>query len=321
MRGRKGDWRDLLRAYALALGAKKVWLGLVGVLATMAIVAVLAMACGTLVERGLLPESNKVAVLVAPKDPGNVFQSVIDARVEQVRVEFHSEFPFVEVEALGSLALILPLLNPFGGNLLHFLLSILFYLALIAVWTRCGGIITRLAALEYARDDLPTAREAKDMVRARRRAYLLAPLIPLVGILFCALANILLGLASSIPWGVGPWLLAVGTVGSVFVTILMTFLIVVGALSFGLMVPVVSISGGDAFESWAASYSYTLWGFGQLVCYRLLTWVLGVAAVVFAALVAKVFLSVLVSSIGLGVVGSGSLAGSGPQALGVQVAA
>jgi hypothetical protein len=42
MRKRTEDWRDLLSAYSLALDAKKVWMGLVATVASVAIIGLTA---------------------------------------------------------------------------------------------------------------------------------------------------------------------------------------------------------------------------------------------------------------------------------------
>jgi hypothetical protein len=186
--------------------------------------------------------------------------------------------------------------------MLHFLISVLFYLALIRLWTYCGGGISRLTALEYARDDLPSMKEATEMVRRHRHAYFFTPVIPLIVVLVCVAISSITGLVGSIPV-VGPWLMVPGYLVAALLAVVLVFFIAVGVLSLGLMMPVVSMSGADAFESWSASYSYTLWGFSRLFVYRLILGIIGLIALVAAVIVANVFLEILIASVGMGVIG------------------
>ena len=296
MATRQGDWRDLLGAYWRALSAKKLWLGFVGLLGTVLIFWVAA----------------EIYAYVAFRDALGVGGVLYLQRIGLADCQTPREL-FVAVWArffLGImrgrpdvvLAHVAPLFNPLGSDLLHLLMSTVFYLALLRMWTFAGGVISRVTALEYGRDDLPTLRECTDMVRARRQAYFYTPVIPFIALAGCLIINFLVGLAGSVPhWG--PWLLVPGFAVAALTSVLAVFFLVLGLLSFGLMMPVVSMSGADAFECWSASYSYALWGFGRLVVYRLVVGVIGLVAVAAAALVAQLFLVVLTTSVGLAMMG------------------
>ena len=331
MATRQGDWRDLLGVYSRAFGAKKIWLGLVGVFATVLIVMVTASVYGWAADNGAVKScefrhlgqfhhrDNILLALMRGKTVAEVNRDRARARMvggphvpPGLLRMLHTRMSAGggagrpggrrAGAGLGAFVEIAPVLNPFADNMVHFLISVFFYLALIRTWTYCGGAISRLTALEYARDDLPGLREATEMVCKKRRAYFFTPVIPFTAVLFCIVANSVIGLVGSIP-GAGAWLMIPGYLLAALVSILLAFFVVFGFLSFGLMMPVVSISGGDAFESWSASYSYALWGFGRLVLYRLLVWVIGLVAVMLAVVVAQVFLSALVGSVGIGVIG------------------
>ncbi|MBS3763219.1 MAG: hypothetical protein KGZ25_07960, partial [Planctomycetes bacterium] len=226
MRERKGDWRDLLSAHSLAVDAKKLWLGFVATLATVALIAVFAM-----VHFGKAP-ATALAQMGNFRGPENML------------------FRFMEGDSKSVLMAVLPLLNPFAAGWQHFAFSLLFYLLLMAVWSVCGGAITRLTSLQYARDDIPTLHDALEMIRSKRKAYYFAPVTPLFGIMIFAFCNMIAGLIGSIPF-VGPWALAIllpfGVLPS---TLILTFIIVLGVATFGLMFPAVSIGGKDAFEGW-----------------------------------------------------------------------
>lgn len=267
MRKRTGDWRDLLSAYALALDAKKIYVGFIATVSTVILMVVVAFLYMWLAGKGLLP--GQVEALAALGDPWGDSPLL---------------WRFLEGSGLHMVGVFLPLLNPFHGGLVHLALSALLYAGLFWVWSGAGGVVSRLTALEYARDDLPTLAEGRAVVKSKRKALFLAPLMPFVAILFLALLNILGGFIASF-WYVGRILLIVpGFPLLVASTLTIIFLALFGALSFGLMMPAVTVGGKDAFESWSTAYSYVLWGLRRFICYTLVVGVIGVigAAVAWA---------------------------------------
>jgi len=286
MRKRTGDWRDLLSVYALALDAKKIYVGFIATIFSVVIIIV-----ATLAYRGL----NHLGLLSAPSP------SLMDlGEATGAPILWH----FSRGTGMDMVSTFLILLNPFYGNLAHFALSVLVYVAFFWAWSGTGGVVARLAALEYARDDMPTLQEARAMVNARRRAYFLAPLMPLVVIVFLSALNMLGGLIAS-GWYVGRILLIFpGFPLLIASTAIIVFLIVFGILSFGLMMPAVSVGGKDAFESWSTAYSYVLWGPRRFISYSVLAGALGVVAVVVAWGLAEFLIYALCRTVGMGYVGS-----------------
>jgi hypothetical protein len=276
MRKRTGDWRDLLSAYALALDAKKVFLGFIAVLVTVVVMAV-------------------AAAVYAPLGGG--VESVADLEGTALLWRFSYG------RGLEMLARFAPLLNPFAGGLMHFVLSVLVYVALFAGWSGFAGGISRLAALEYARDDLPTLEDARTMVRPRRKSYFLAPLMPLAVIVLLTALNAVGGLVASIPYVGRVLLVFPGWPLLVATTVIITFLAVFGVLSFGLMMPAVSVEGKDAFESWSTAYSYVLWGLRRFICYTLIVGVIGLIAAVVAWALGELLIYLIHQSVNIGFVG------------------
>jgi len=169
-------------------------------------------------------------------------------------------------------------------------MSVLFYLVLLWVWAYYGGAISRLTALQYGKDEIPTLHEATQMARRKRKAYFFALLTPVFGVVLFALCNALIGLIGAIPY-VGPWLM-IGLVPfcSIPTTVIMIFVGVLGALSFSLMIPAISISGKDAFEGWSSAYSYVIWGFNRWLCYSLLVLVIGAVSTLVAWFLGELFI-------------------------------
>ena len=276
MRARKGDWRDLLASHSLAVDAKKLWMGFIATLATVSLLAIMAMVYGR-----TFPES-QIATLARFQGSDNIF------------------FALMQGKGIQVLKIVLPLLNPFYDGLGHFAFSMFFYFLLLGIWTFCGGVISRLTALQYAKDDIPTLQDGLAVVRAKRKAYYFAPVTPLFGIILFAVCNMVIGLIGSIPV-VGPWAMTVLVpFVSLPATIVVTFMVVLGVLTFGLMLPAVSIGGKDAFEGWSSAYSYLLWGFNRFVCYSLAALAVGVLTTVAAFWLAELFIYLLAKTVSMG---------------------
>jgi len=279
MKDRKGDWRDLLASHSLAIDIKKLWLGFLASIVAVVILAIMAFA------QSAGPSHGATGAMAQVWRGENLLYSLVRGR---------------GLAAFGAVA---SLFDPFHGGIRHLVLSALLYFVLLAVLTYCGGAITRLTALQYARDDIPTLGEGLRMVRAKRKAYLFAPLTPLFGVLLFGVGNIIVGLVGSIPV-VGPWIMVfLIPLCSVPATIIIAFIAVLGALSFGLMLPAVSIGGKDAFEGWSSAYSYLLWGFNRFICYTALAAGIGVLTTLAAYGLTELFIYLLIKTVSIGLIG------------------
>jgi hypothetical protein len=279
MRKRTEDWRDLLSAYSLALDAKKVWMGLVATVASVAIIGLTAV----------------VYEWITPGVLGGLGSPTSDKSML---------WQLMEGKGLNVLAGVLPLLNPFHAGLVHFILSSLMYVLLFYVWTGSAGVVSRLAALEYARDDLPTLAEAREMVRSKRKAYFMAPMMPFLFILFLCALNFIGGLIASL-WIPGRILLIFpGFPLLVASTVVIVFLLVLGVLSFGMMMPAVSVGGKDGFESWSTAYSYVLWGLRRFIGYAFVAGVIGLVAAFVACRLTDLLIYLIIKTVNFGYLNS-----------------
>jgi len=122
------------------------------------------------------------------------------------------------------------------------------------VWGLFGGAITRIAAVQLARQERLSARKAIDYSKSRWAAYTQAPLTPLILMGMMVLFTALFG-----------WLLRFD-VGVVMAALLWPVLLVFGFVSavvalglmFGwpLMSSTISVEGTDSFDAISRSYSY-----------------------------------------------------------------
>jgi hypothetical protein len=287
MSKRRGDWRDLLTTYALALKPNKIFVGYVAVLYTLLVMAVAVIVYGLAASIGLVHPGRPWVGYPAPGQEGGL-AGLYRAWTGGGHHLFRA---------------FLPLLNPFyDASIPHFILSVLTYIALFWAWSGAGGMISRLTALEYARDDLPTLSDARQMVRAKRTAYWLAPVWPLLFLVGLVFLNFLGGLIGSIPF-LGRLLLVVPGFPLLFITsVLIVMLLLFGVLSFGLMMPAVSVGGKDALDGWSTSYTYVLWGSARYIGYTALACAVGTASVYVFARLTHLLIYVLTQSVDLGYV-------------------
>ncbi len=287
---RTGDWRDLLSTYVLALKPNKVYVGYRAVLLTIAVMAIASVIYSLLVAGGLIPDA---AVVPGLRDMGAYWREGAFTMIDHFRMGTGG----------SMLGLFACLLNPFyGSSVAHFMLSVLTYIALFFVWSGAGGMISRLTALEYARDDLPTLADGREMLRGKRMAYFLAPVWPLLLLVFLAVLNFLGGLVASIPY-VGRILLVFPGLPMLLVTSLMMVMIVLfGVLSYGMMAPAISVGGKDALDGWSTAYTYVLWGSGRYILYTAIAFIVGLLSFVFATWLTEMLLYVLTSTVNVGYV-------------------
>ncbi len=283
MRRRTGDWRDLLSAYELAFGFKQLYAGLCSVVLTVIVLWATSVLYGGPTELFQLRDSAPgVAQFAYPVGEGSLVSTLLAG------------------EGLRAVCAYVPLLNPAGGGLVHFIVSALLYVALFFVWSGPAGVISRLTALKYGRDDLPTLREAREMLTGRRKDYLMAPTWPLIFIFGLLFLNILGGfVAAVVPW-VGRLLFIPGVLMMVVVTALAVFLAGFGVLAFGMMFPAVSASGKDAFESFCTCYAYAWWGLRRLIGLTVVAAAVGVVSTLAVGYLAEATISIMDTTVGIG---------------------
>ena len=123
-----------------------------------------------------------------------------------------------------------------------------------AVWAFFGGAISRIAALQIAREEQIGLRPALKHAREKFLAYFSAPLLPLVGVLLVTLLTALIGLLMRSDVGlliaglIWPLVLIGGLLMGIFLL----------GLFFGwpLMWGAISTEGSDSFDALSRSYSY-----------------------------------------------------------------
>jgi hypothetical protein len=147
------------------------------------------------------------------------------------------------------------LLNPnaSGVDRIYFLLVIGWT---VVVWAIFGGAITRIAAVEVARNEKIGFMEAVRYTTARWQSYVFASFAPLLGLAFFVLLLILFGLVNLIPvvaefWNGLLWWIPLG-IGLVMAVLL------IGLVGWPMIHATLSAEGSDSFDALSRCYSYVL---------------------------------------------------------------
>ena len=125
----------------------------------------------------------------------------------------------------------------------------------VAVWAYFGGVITRIAAVQFGGKDRVTLKQAMRFVSSRYTAYVLSPLVPLIIVGFIVFAMSLYGLFALIPVVGDVFLYGLGLPLIILGGIVMSILLI-GLIGYPLMYSTISTEGSDTFDALSRSYNY-----------------------------------------------------------------
>ena len=133
----------------------------------------------------------------------------------------------------------------------------------VVTWAFFGGVITRLAAVNFTGKTRTSAGEAITYVATRYKDYVLTPLVPVAVIGVVTLVMMAFAFVALIPlvgdvvlYGLGLPLVVLG--GAVMVVLL------VGLVGYPLMYTTLSVDGTDTFDALSRTYNYVFqapWNF------------------------------------------------------------
>jgi hypothetical protein len=140
----------------------------------------------------------------------------------------------------------------------------------VGVWAIFGGAITRIAAVEIARNEKIGLGEALRFTIARWKSYIFASFFPLLIIAFIVLLLAIFGLVNYIPilaefWNGILWFLVL--LGGLTIAVLL-----VGLVGWPMIHSTLSAEGSDSFDALSRSYSYVLqkpWSYAWYVAVAL----------------------------------------------------
>lgn len=128
----------------------------------------------------------------------------------------------------------------------------------LLLWAIFGGAITRMASVRFARDEAVAARASLKFSASKWQSFCYAPLLPMMAV----------GVATAVAYGTNlfdHWM--TGSSGSLltilgFIPILcgfcITFLLLLTAIAWPLMVVAISCEGSDGFDGLSRAFGYLL---------------------------------------------------------------
>ncbi len=182
----------------------------------------------------------------------------------------------------------------------HPLYFVLFVVGSLLIWACAGGAICRIAAVQYAKDEKLTMRQALSYAKEKLfGGFVLAPCIPVAFILITAVFMVVGGAVLRIPilgdLLAGP-AFGLAILGGFVVAILLLGLLVGGSLFW----PAVAAEGSDAFDSFSRSLSYPLSKPWKAVLYAVIATVFASLCWVFVNLFTFFALTVTRGIVGFG---------------------
>ena len=189
---------------------------------------------------------------------------------------FRDEVPVLLEPLVKMVRPIVLFFHPDAGALNSFYFLLVMFWT-IATWAVFGGAITRIAAVQVARQEKISMGEAVRFTTRRWFSFVAAPLFPLLFVGFLLLFMIIFGFFHMIPWfgdvivdGLFWWLMLLFG--------LLMAVGLVGLVGWPLMSSTVSTEGTDSWEAVSRSYSYVFQAPWHYLWY-------GVVAIAYGAIV------------------------------------
>ncbi len=138
----------------------------------------------------------------------------------------------------------------------HPFFALLFVPVALLIWSLFGGAVCRIAAVQFARDDTITSKQAVQFAWGKLfSGFFMAPVFPLGICLVIGLMLIAGGVFLSIPWVgdvIGGLLFFLALLGGTLIALLLVGTVAGGSLFW----PSVAVEGSDGFDAVQRSLSY-----------------------------------------------------------------
>jgi hypothetical protein len=162
---------------------------------------------------------------------------------------------------------------------------ILILLWTLAVWGFFGGAISRIAAVQIARNERISLGEAISFTRERALSFMGAPVFPLALLAIFVFGLMIFGWIEWIPWLGDLW---AGLLWPIVLVIgFIMAIVLVGLVGWPLMIATISTEGTDAFDALSRSYSYIYQAPWQYLWYNFLAVLYGAVLVFFIGFMAS----------------------------------
>jgi hypothetical protein len=128
----------------------------------------------------------------------------------------------------------------------------------LLVWAVFGGAIARIAAVEVAREEKISIRNALRFSIAKVVSFCSAPLMPLIVVGGIALLLAVCGWLTELRF-IGPvamYVVSAGFVVAILLSVLATLALLGAVGGYGLMYPTIAVEGSDSFDAVSRAFSY-----------------------------------------------------------------
>jgi hypothetical protein len=172
----------------------------------------------------------------------------------------------------------------------HPVYFIIFFVYFLVIWAIFGGAIARIAAVQVARDEKISVRQALSFATAKFLSFVSAPIIPL---LIVVVVGLVVAVGGFVTFNV-PVLDIIGAL-LFFMALAAGFvmtLVILGLVGgFNLMYPTIAVEGSDSFDAISRSFSYLYARPWRLLLYTLVAAMYGALCYVFVRYFIKLMLS------------------------------
>ncbi len=267
------SWLSLFRGFRIALDAKKMLLGFVGLVATWGVFVVMVRLCGAL---SISAPKEDVLPAAAQRATGVLAGVAL--------LPFSSE----GVATLrGNWMGLVDLVSKTATD--YWAFCLIFGVLALVIWSYFGGAIVRMAAVQFGRDERISLAEALAFSTKKYLSFFFAPLIPFLAVVFVCIFTGLVGLLVKIPI-FGEWFAGILWVLPLVVGFILALIVLGGTFGMPLMHPTIGVEGSDAFDAISRSFSYVYSRPGRSGFYSVLSIVYGVIVFSFVALFAGLLL-------------------------------
>jgi hypothetical protein len=172
----------------------------------------------------------------------------------------------------------------------HAVYFAIFGIYCLILWSVFGGAIARIAAVQVARDEKISFRQALSFSTAKFLSFVSAPIIPMLIIVIVGLVVAVGGLVFNLPF-FGPIIGGALYFLALVAGFVMTLVLIGLVGGFNLMYPTIAIEGSDSFDAISRSFSYLYARPWQLLFYSLVALVYGALCFVFVRFFLRLMLS------------------------------
>ncbi len=183
----------------------------------------------------------------------------------------------------------------------HYVFFTLFFAFYVLLMAIAGGAISRIAAVQVARDEKISVRQALRFSTGKVLSFVFAPVIPILIVVVIAVLLGLLSALMSVSYIGGLWSILVGVL---FILAILAGLVMaltaLGLIGGGhLMYPTIAVEGSDSFDAVSRSFSYLYARPWQLIFYSLVALVYGAITYLFVRFFLYLLLSLTHAGVGM----------------------